>query len=279
VNSSVLKRDLRDSNLRLFGQWISAYDWADVLSIPDCEGKYAKFDELIIPHQFLVNPGIVSASLRQIKMNKSTGPDSITNKLLKMFATEFAPVLTDIYNPSMQQGIFPQKLKRAVVIPIPKVSPPSSLENDLRPISLTSQVSKVMEGFTLKSLLLQVADKMDSMQFSLPSKSTTHALVYLLHSILAALESGQCSVRIFFADFRKGFDLVDHNIIIDELKRHDVHPYIVRWIYDFLNHREQCVQIDNYYSLWKKTNGGLPQGTKLGPLLFAILVNLVNSCR
>ena len=89
-----------------------------------------------------------------------------------MFATKFAPVLTDIYNSSMQQGIFPQQLKHAVVIPIPKVSPPSSLENNLRPISLTSQVSKVMEGFTLKSLLLQVADKMDSMQFSLPSKST-----------------------------------------------------------------------------------------------------------
>ena len=114
---------------------------------------------------------------------------------------------------------------------------------------------------------------MDSMQFSLPSKSTTHAPVYLLHSILAALESGQCSVRIFFADFRKGFDLVDHNIIIDELKRLDVHPSIVRWIYDFLTDHEQCVKIDNYYSSWKKTNGGLPQGTKLEPLLFAILVN------
>lgn len=226
-----------------------------------------------IPHRFLVNPGIVSASLRQIKINKSTGPDNIPNKLLKIFANEFAPVLTDIYNASMQQGIFPQRLKRAVVIPIPKVSPPSSLENDLRPISLTSQVSKVLEGFTLKSLLLQVADKMDSKQFSLPNKSTTHALVYLLHSVLAALESGQCSIRLFFADFRKGFDLVDHNIIINELERLDVHPSIVRWIYDFLTDREQCVKIDNCYSSWKKTNGGLPQGTKLGPLLFAILVN------
>jgi hypothetical protein len=41
-----------------------------------------------------------------------------------MFATEFAPVLTDIYNSSMQQGIFPQQLKRysnsesvAIIIP------------------------------------------------------------------------------------------------------------------------------------------------------------------
>ncbi len=32
-------------------------------------------------------------------------------------------------------------------------------------------------------------------------------------------------------------------------------------------------RIENSYSLWRKTNGGLPQGTKLGPLLFAVLVN------
>ena len=29
----------------------------------------------------------------------------------------------------------------------------------------------------------------------------------------------------------------------------------------------------NSYSAWKKINGGLPQGTRLGPLLFAVLVN------
>ncbi len=32
-------------------------------------------------------------------------------------------------------------------------------------------------------------------------------------------------------------------------------------------------RIENSYSSWRKTNGGLPQGTKLGPLLFAVLVN------
>ena len=40
-NSSIFKRDLRDSNLRLSGQWITAYDWADVSSISDREEKYA----------------------------------------------------------------------------------------------------------------------------------------------------------------------------------------------------------------------------------------------
>jgi hypothetical protein len=57
----------------------------------------------------------------------------------------------------MLQGTFPEKLKRSFVVPIPKVSPPNSIEEDLRPISLTAQVAKIMEGFTLESLLLEVA--------------------------------------------------------------------------------------------------------------------------
>ena len=41
----------------------------------------------------------------------------------------------------------------------------------------------------------------------------------------------------------------------------------------FLSNREQCVRVGISKSSWKKTNGGLPQGTKLGPLLFAVLIN------
>jgi hypothetical protein len=52
----------------------------------------------------------------------------------------------------MLQGTFPEKLKRSFVVPIPKVSPPNSIEEDLRPISLTAQVAKIMGGFTLESL-------------------------------------------------------------------------------------------------------------------------------
>ena len=164
-------------------------------------------------------------------------------------------------------------LKRSIVVPVPKVSPPTNIEEDLRPISLTSQIAKVMEDCTLDKLFPQIVDKLDSKQFALPKKSTTHALVYLIHSILNALEKGSCTARLFFADFKKGFDLVDHNVIVKELVNLGVEPAIIRWIKAFLSNREQCVRVGNSSSSWKKTNGGFPQGTKLGPLLFAVLIN------
>ena len=102
-------------------------------------------------------------------------------------------------------------------------------------------MSKLLEGFTLKLLLSQVADQLYPKQFSFPKTSTTQAVVYMLHFLLAGLESGQCSVRIFFADFKKGFDLIDHNVLNDELVKLGVHPAIHRWIRNFLTNREQCV--------------------------------------
>ncbi|CAB4033726.1 Hypothetical predicted protein [Paramuricea clavata] len=204
--------------------------------------------ETEVPNHLLVNIGQVYSVLRRLKTTKSPGPDVL-------------------------QGVFPDQLKRSIVVPIPKVSPPQTIEDDLRPISLTAQVSKVMEGFMLQSFMSEVGLKLDPKQFALPGKSITQALVYLLHLIHAALDQGHCSVRIFFADFKKGFDLVDHNVIIDELLKLQVSPAIIRWIKSFLTSREQCVKIGPSFSSWKPVNGGLPQGPKLGPLLFAILVN------
>ena len=126
------------------------------------------------------------------------------NKILKVFAYELAPVVTDIYNSSIIQGVFPMNLKRSIVVPIPKVSLPQSVEDDLRPISLTSQISKVMEGFTLTKLFAQMESKLDTKQFALPGKSMTHALTYLLHTILSALENGSCSARLFLQTLKMG---------------------------------------------------------------------------
>ena len=41
------------------------------------------------------------------------------------------------------------------------------IEEDLRPISLTPQIAKVMEGFILEPLLDDITDKIDPCQFAM----------------------------------------------------------------------------------------------------------------
>ena len=91
------------------------------------------------------------------------------------------------------------------------------------------------------------------------------ALVYILHTILESLDrlGGENYIRVFFADFSKGFDPVDHNVLISELELLDVH----------LTSRPQRVTINGFVSTTVFPHGGIPQGTRLVPLLFALLVN------
>ena len=148
---------------------------------------------------------------------------------------------------------------------------PKSVENDIRPISLTNQVAKIMEGFTLTRSLPGIYEDLDCKQFAAAGMSTQHAIAYVLHLVLEALESGSCSVRLFFADFRKGFDLIDHTILLSKLHSCNLQPSLVRWIAAFLQGRSQSVRIGSDSSNIRSL--GIPQGTKLGPVLFSVMVN------
>ena len=113
----------------------------------------------------------------------------------------------------------PPILKTASVRPLPKQKPAKSVSNDIRPISLTSQVSKV---------LTSVLEKMDCRQFAVAGRSTEQAIVCLLHLALEALDRGGCAIRFFFADFRKAFDLIDHHILLQKLSKFNIQAALLR---------------------------------------------------
>ena len=199
-----------------------------------------------IPEELFVSTGEAYKSLCRVKIGKASGPDGIPNIVLKTFAFELAPVIADIYNTSLCKGYLPPLLKSAAVIPIPKKCPVNDIEKDIRPISLTCQIAKVMEGFTLTRILPTILPQLDNKQFAVAGKSTEQAIVYILHLALEALDKGNCSLRLFFADFSKGFDLIDHRILMEKLSKFNIHNSLLRWIGAFLMERSQFVRIGNY---------------------------------
>ena len=110
-------------------------------------------------------------------------------------------VICDLYNSSMKEGYLPVALKESIVHPVPKCSPAKSGEDDLRLITLTSLLAKVLEGLSLASLLNQVEHKLDHKQFSVSGKSTVHALTHFLHTTLDYLDRGNNYVRVSLLTF------------------------------------------------------------------------------
>jgi hypothetical protein len=113
---------------------------------------------------------------------------------------------------------------------------------------------------------------------ALKGKSTSHALVAIIHKWCGALEAKD-SVRALFVDFSKAFDRVDHTLLLNKLQSYGVPHVLLKWLFSFLKNREQRVKIGQLYSGWRSLNAGFPQGTWLGPLAFVTLIDdLQPSC-
>ncbi len=60
--------------------------------------------------------------------------------------------ISSIFNALIRNGNVPKLWKSADILPLGKISQPKSIETDLRPISLTAVVSKILESFVFSWL-------------------------------------------------------------------------------------------------------------------------------
>ena len=102
-----------------------------------------------IPSELFVDVYEVKQALQKLKVSKSPGPAWTPKIVLKSFAFELATVIYELYNSSLIEGYLPPLYKSAAVRPLAKHKPARAVENDIRPVSLTCQLAKVLEGFTL----------------------------------------------------------------------------------------------------------------------------------
>ena len=105
----------------------------------------------------------VESVLKALQSGKASGPDVLTNRILKELAQPLSFPLSNIFNASLIKGQVPALWKYANVTPIHKNNDHLGITN-YRPISLISKVGKVLEKmftnmsfiylWTMKSLLL-----------------------------------------------------------------------------------------------------------------------------
>ncbi len=88
--------------------------------------------------------------------------------------------------------------------------------------------------------------------------------------LLRALDNRQAAVLVLL-DLSAAFDTVDHNILISTLETHiGVVGKVLDWFKPYLSSRHHSVYINGTMSDTKELRCGIPQGSILGPDLFAI---------
>ena len=109
-----------------------------------------------------------------------------------------------------------------------------------------------------------------------PGDSTINQLIFLVHKIYEALKGGK-EVRVLFLDISKEFDKVSHAGLLRKLEALGVQSPLFQWFESYLCNRKQRVAIERQCSDWRTVHSGDPQGCVLGPLLFLIYINDIQS--
>ena len=199
----------------------------------------------------------------------------LDGKILSIAAPIISYSLCHIFNLSLNNGIVPYDWKLARITPLYKGKGNKNKMCNYRPISVISHVPKILEFFVKKQLVqyLNENNLLSKNQFAYMHNRFTNTALHtfvdeILFNMNNRLLTGVCQL-----DIRKGFDSVNHEILLHKLEKYGVLNVSLSWFQSYLSSRSQIVKVNGKISNVCTVNIGVTQGTILGPILFVIYVN------
>jgi ribonuclease HI len=215
----------------------------------------------------------LNLALKKCK-GRSLGPDGLSYAMLNQLHPDAKITMLQLLNHVWHSRVIPDIWRHAHTIPLLKPNKISTDPESYRPISLTSNLCKLLERIVMRRLnfWIETNDKLDNSQNGFRRSRSVTDNVVILHKVTTeSLDNQEHSFCIFF-DLKKAYDRVWSGLVIKKLVEWGLGGNIVHFLHNFLFDRTMQVRYNGVTSHIVNLENGVPQGSVAAVTCFLIAV-------
>lgn len=269
--------DVYDDSLDIIVEKFNNYFVNSVVEIVGSIRQSNKQVPLINKYDSLTNFKLIEEKeLKKMvfSLSNKSSPDGITIAFIKEYWEEIKNPIIHVVNSSIEKCSIPERLKISVVIPLRKVARTICCE-EFRPVNTLPAIEKILEKIIYNQLEKYIRENniLSRFQSGFREKHSCETALQCVIGEWKEYRDKRLSIVVVFLDLKRAFETVDRKRLIDKLYACGIRENCLKWFQNYLDNRKQKVRCERKESTLREVKIGVPQGSVLGPLLFAIYLN------